>query len=92
MAAAKKDLGLPGLRGGLLGPRALVLPPLRGLFELLRLKIEVVLRGEVVGEDRGREGGDVDMATAVAAAAAWVGLRGVGVWFWALGERARTSS
>jgi hypothetical protein len=55
---------------------------------LLRLKIEeVVLRGEVVGDDRGGGGeGDVDMAAAAAAVAAWVRL------FWALGERARTSS
>jgi len=83
--AAKKTFGLPGLRG-------LVL--LRGLLLLLRSKIEevVVLRGEVVvGESGG--GGDVDIA-AVAGSMRRGLLAGVGLWFWfwAPGERARTSS
>jgi len=83
--AAKKTFGLPGLRG-------LVL--LRGLLLLLRSKIEnvVVLRGEVVvGESGG--GRDVDIA-AVAGSMRRGLLAGVGLWFWfwAPGERARTSS
>ena len=69
MAAAKKLLGLPGLRG-------LVL--LRGLLLLLRFKIEVVSRGEVVVGDSGGGIGDVD----IAAASIGLGLlAGVGFWF-----------
>ncbi len=87
IAAAKKRLGLPGLLGGLDGRlRGLVRP--RGLLLFLRLKVDMILRGEVVGESGGVIG---DVGMAVAASLSLRGLLGVG-FCWAPGERARTSS